>query len=85
MENLYRCFYGQPDRDFEIDVFRYPKDYFNYFENWELYPEFTRYFVLVLISVDHHANVFLPNINFVSNNEPSLSQQEIRDGYYKNM
>ena len=84
MENLYRFFQGNPD-SLPFDAFRFPKDYFGYFENWELYPEFTRYFVLILMSVDHHANVFLPNINFVLGNKPSVSQQEIRDDYYKNM
>ena len=53
-------------------------------EFWKKYPDFVRYFVLALITVDHHVNGFLPSKHLFLYGDKIL-QEKNRNYYFENM
>ena len=84
MTNLYRFFYGEPKRGLAYDSFCTSRKPYDFFEFWKKYPDFVRYFVLALITVDHHVNGFLPSKHLFLYGDKIL-QEKNRNYYFENI
>ncbi|MDC0541671.1 ATP-binding protein [Paracoccaceae bacterium] len=82
--NLYLFFYPPNSGGLAEDSICFSRDGYDFFKYWEIYPEFTRYFVLYLLSDDHHHNIFLPCKHIFSNTDERL-QVQFNNYYFKNM